>query len=456
MKPLRKMSTKRAEPIVIREYEGLTCARQAPGYACVSEATFKALRDFILAPAAPGEADGLEVLGLSARRGVGEVLIARNHVGLITLDDGTGIEILPRIAGHVPDAAGRDATRKIFLKMLQALDDPLYKQFSFSRLAAERCDLLEIFIGMFLGETARLVSQGLRAAYRSVERNERVYKGKLLHSRHLRQNLVRRDRFFLRHDEFSMDRPENRLIKTTLARLRGLSRTAHNRTSAARLLGAFDGVGFSARLEEDFASCRDDRCMTSYARLLPWCRVFLRHEGFTAFSGPHVALSLLFPMEKLFESYIGALARKHCGNGMRVRLQERRHSLFAYNGQRLGALRPDIVLSAAEDGDTAIVLDTKWKLLESAAPNYGVSQADLYQMYAYGKKYAAKRVVLIYPQTDDVSIDPHTGFTVSRSFDSGDGVTVDMVFLDLKHPQAGIPALLEALKRAHLPPAAIG
>lgn len=444
------MRTERAALIPLREYEGLTCDKEVPGYARAPEATFAALKAFALAPAAPGEAGGHEVLALTARPGVGEILTARNHVGLITLEDGSGIEILPKIAGHASDAEGQDRTRKILLKMLRTLEDAPCKRFSFSRLAAERSNLLEIFIGMFLDEAARLASLGLRSAYRSVERNERVYRGKLLHARHLKHNLARRDRFFLRHDEFSVDRPENRLIRTTLARLHSLSRTAHNRKRAVQLLGAFDGVRFSSGIEKDFAACRDDRTMAAYSRLLPWCGVFLRREAFTPFSGPHVALSLLFPMEKLFESYIGALARKHCGKDMVVRLQERRHSLFACAGRRLGALRPDIVLTAAGDGDAAIILDTKWKLPEAGGANYGVSQADLYQMYAYGKKYAAKRVVLLYPRSDAVRVDP-TGFTLARSFDSGDGVTVDMVFLDLMKADAGVSALLEALGKAHFP-----
>lgn len=450
------MSTERAAHVTLREHEGLACGRRVPGYASLPEAAFRALKAFILSPGAREEADGLEVMGLSARRGVGEILTARSHVGLISLDDGTCIEILPKVAGLSPDAAGRDAARKLLLRMLRALDDAPCKSLSFSRLAAEPCDLLEIFIGMFLDEAARLASQGLRSAYRSVERNERVYKGRLLHAQHLRHNLVRGDRFFLRHDEFSADRPENRLIKTTLARLRTLGRTARNRRRAVQLLGAFESVSLSSAVEKDLAACRDDRTMAAYSRLLPWCRVFLQREAFTPFSGPHVALSLLFPMEKLFESYVGALARKHCGPALRVRLQESRHSLFECGGRPLGLLRPDMVLSAAGGGDTAIVLDTKWKIARAGAPNFGVAQADLYQMYAYGKKYAAKRVVLLYPQTGDMGIDPRKGFKLARTLGSRDGVTLDMVFLDLTHPQAGIPALLDALQSEHFSSAVIG
>ena len=41
-----------------------------------------------------------------------------------------------------------------------------------------------------------------------------------------------------------------------------------------------------------------------------------------------------------------------------------------------------------EDG-TQIILDTKWKSLsDNERNNYDISQADMYQMFAYSKKYA--------------------------------------------------------------------
>ena len=33
--------------------------------------------------------------------------------------------------------------------------------------------------------------------------------------------------------------------------------------------------------------------------------------------------------------------------------------------------------------------------------NYGISQQDMYQMYVYAKKYNSKKVILIYPLSND-------------------------------------------------------
>ena len=48
-------------------------------------------------------------------------------------------------------------------------------------------------------------------------------------------------------------------------------------------------------------------------------------------------------------------------------------------------------------------MDTKWKKT-TANPytNYDIKQDDIYQMYAYAKKYKAKCVYLLYPQNEDM------------------------------------------------------
>ena len=47
------------------------------------------------------------------------------------------------------------------------------------------------------------------------------------------------------------------------------------------------------------------------------------------------------------------------------------------------------------------ILDAKWKKIDSSKPdkNYGIAQSDLYQLYAYGKRYKCRKLALIYPQT---------------------------------------------------------
>ena len=66
-------------------------------------------------------------------------------------------------------------------------------------------------------------------------------------------------------------------------------------------------------------------------------------------------------------------------------------------GNRVFWLKPDIALM--EGGQVRYVLDAKWKRLDPVKPNHDVSQADVYQLFAYGKRYGCRRVVLLYPKT---------------------------------------------------------
>ena len=85
-------------------------------------------------------------------------------------------------------------------------------------------------------------------------------------------------------------------------------------------------------------------------------------------------------------------------------------------------MKPDIVI---KNDSNVFVMDTKWKLLSEAKINYGISQADMYQMYAYQKKYNAESVTLLYPMTDKVDAEK------AIEYSSLDGAIVKAKFVDL-------------------------
>lgn len=412
----------------ITEYGGFTRNGSFSGYQSLPERTFDALETFILANTSGIETEAVELLSLSARRGIGKIITARNYVGLITMTDGTVIEILPKIAGG--DISDGD-TKGIFLEMLKTLKDVTFKDFNVSNLHTDRLSLLEIFIKMFLDEVSILTKQGLKAAYTPVEANERFYKGKLLASQNIKHNLISHDRFFVRYDDFSINRPENRLIKSTLRFLLKQTTDSRNRQNTVRLLTFFEGVDYSVSCEADFSKCIGDRSMSHYDKTLSWCRVFLQGNSFTSFRGSEIALALLFPMEKVFESFVAAKFRRHLGDGVSLRTQDSRYSLFD-SPTRAFALRPDIVL---EFSGHTVVLDTKWKLLSDNTRNSGISQSDMYQMYAYSKKYDADGIVLLYPHSDNVS-------RSEFRYESDDNVNVDISFIDLRNADNSIANLI--------------
>lgn len=386
----------------ISEYGSFITGKELDGFVTLPPHTFDQLEDFILTNRSK-DADALELMSLTARRGIGKIITAKNYVGIITMNDGTTIEILPKIYSAVEDDTSGSKAKRLLVEMLKTLRDSPYKNLQMASLNIEKMNVFEIFIRMFLDEVFLIVKRGLKRSYEAVEENTNFFKGKLKFSQHIKHNHAHRERSFVEYDVFSVNRPENRLLKSTLLYLYKHSVSSRNRTDIKSLLNSFAEVDASADYKSDFAKYVPNRNMKDYSTALTWSRVFLMGKSFTSFAGSEVALALLFPMESLFESYVAALLKKHLTPlGYSVSAQDKTYHLF--DDPKRFAMRPDIVIRRKADG-AIFVMDTKWKLLADNKANYGISQADMYQMYAYQKKYGARSVTLLYPQTDRISAD---------------------------------------------------
>lgn len=325
-----------------------------------------------------------------------------------------------------------------FIHMLKTVRDIPNKQYSTTGLNAEKNQIIDIFIRMFIEETTLLVKRGLKADYREQQGNERFYKGKFLVAQHIKHNAAHRERFYIEYDEYSIDRPENRLIKSTIELLLKVSINTDHQKDLYLLLAAFDNVAGSAQPELDFERVSADRTMKEYQTILEWCRIFLSGQSFTPFRGDSRAYALLFQMEKVFERYVAVLLKKLLAHAnIRVKTQDRTYHLF--QNPKKFQLKPDIVVQGPSG---AVVLDTKWKLL-SSSPDYGISQADMYQAYAYGKKYGSGSVYLLYPWTPSI-----IGVRQPITFNSGDGVEIRIFCLDLSLGNKCMDVLAEEILAA--------
>ena len=139
--------------------------------------------------------------------------------------------------------------------------------------------------------------------------------------------------------------------------------------------------------------------MAHYQAIKPWCELILNQQMPIAVSGEWRGMSLLFPMEKLFECYVEGWLRKQLLPAARLTSQASREYLCAHDKDRMFCLKPDLLI---DDSKQRWILDTKWKRVDARTPekNYDLSQSDFYQLFAYGHKYrdeGVPRLVLIYP-----------------------------------------------------------
>lgn len=428
----------------VREFEPITGNadyKDDAYYKYLPEKVFENLVEFIHEYAGDEEnADALEFMRIAYKRNVGDVVIMKNYVGLIQMQNGYQIQVLPKISFGDGEDVGNVKTKQTFLKMLRSMKDFLGKAFNDASLKVDRMNLYEIFINMYLQEVRQLVKHGIKSAYVEREDNLRFYKGKLQVSKHIRANTVHKERFYVAFDEFHPNRAENKLIKAALIKLQKLTSSAENAKEIRQLLTAFEMVDLSTNYQKDFSTVVMDRSTKDYKMLMQWSKVFLMNKSFTAFSGKNSARALLFPMESVYESYVAQQMKKvMCHEGWDVSTQGKGYYLFVEPRKQF-ALRPDIILQRR---GRIVIMDTKWKsLVNNDRKNYGISQGDMYQMYAYSKKYGTSEIWLLYPLHDEMR-----GCT-DISFDSGDGTKVHVFFVDVANIEESLIELKQKLEKA--------
>ena len=426
----------------VREFDEISCNKDyTTEYAYLPEPAFSELVRFIQEFDAKEEtADILDFMKLRYRRGVGTIVSVNNYVGVIQLPGGYQIEILPKV--EIEEESRYIQTKRVFLKMLRSLREFQNKKFNMSDISVDRLPLFEIFIRMYLQDVRTLVKHGIKSGYLEINENINYLKGKLLIQEHIKRNASHEERFYASFDDYQVNRPENRIIKSTLLKLQRESFSAENKKEAKQLLTYFELVEPSDNYAKDFSGIVLDRSTKEYEDIILWSRVFLTGKSFSSLSGNTNARSILFPMEKVFESYVAQQLKKEL-NDLDWNISTQDKGRYLFDEPRQFALRPDIVIT--RDDASKVVLDTKWKVLhDKPERNYGIAQADMYQMYAYAKKYGTSEIWLLFPLNKEMS---EKNDIVFISNENHDDVSVRVFFVNLLHIDESMAELRNKLLR---------
>ena len=381
--------------------------------------------------------DVLEFLSIKHNREVGQYIAVKNYVGIIEMKNGFQIEILPKITFGISE---QDKTKFVFLKMLRCLKEFNGKLFKNANINIDKFNLYEIFINAYLIEVSNLLKKWIKSGYVNVEDNLTKYKGKLILKDHLKKNLVHKEKFYVSYDLFNSNCPENKLIKSTLLKLKNISTQNKNKKEILLILNAFNEVNASTNYYLDFSKIKTNRSK-EYDILMIWSKIFLYNKSFTTFSGSTTSRALLFPMEKVFESYVAQkLKDKLVMKSWNISTQDRKYYLF--DKPLKFSLRPDIVIRKPMENNSTIVLDTKWKIL-NRSENYGISQADMYQMYVYSKKYKAEIIWVLYPWNEESPTTKNS--KISFITNNDDNVTVNVYFIDVANIEESLKELSRQL-----------
>ncbi|WP_236177068.1 McrC family protein [Pseudomonas qingdaonensis] len=382
--------------VTVREYARLTTAAVAPGSldcAQISESAF----DWLCELSASFNRNGATLLQVEGRR----ALKWDSYVGVLQTPCGMRLEILPK---HHEQDDCLAKSRRLLRKLIQHALKLKPREASVASLELFDAPLSEWVMGQFLAELDLLVKRGVRFDYRRLEEEQRFLRGQLNVVAQMRQPPGRQHHFQIRHDVFLPDRAENRLLKLALEQVAKNTQDASNWRLANELRAMLTEVPASWKVSHDLRAWSCDRLMAHYQAIKPWCELILNQQMPIAVSGEWQGMSLLFPMEKLFENYVEGWLCSRLVPSARLTAQAARQSLCQHDGSAMFRLEPDLLL---QRGLHTWVLDTKWKRLDSAdrLNKYGLSQADFYQLFTYGQKYLAGRgeLALIYPRTAQFS-----------------------------------------------------
>lgn len=365
-------------------------------------------------------------------------LAASSYVGVVTTRRGAVLEILPKI-DFDDDAVdpAHERTRRLFLQMLRFWRRLTPRLPQSDIRAMSRFPMLEIFVRQFLNHLTTVTRTGLARRYVTVEENLPYLRGRLLVSDDLRENKSNRARFYVSHDELSVNRPANRLIHRALVDLLPRVRDDGNQQLLRQALIAMADVPLSYNVPADWRAHHVDRSMRHYHPIMQWLELFLFNRGLATYSGPHANISLLFPMEQVFEDFVTASFRRHQRRYTVARQGPRRY-MATIDGRNAFATEPDIALQ--EKGNVVFVLDAKWKRIYDGTddPKHGIQQDDLYQLHAYGARYDCKAVALVYPRS--------RSFRMPLQYTFFDNTTLHAMPFDVTQPAESVRHIVHALE----------
>ena len=304
------------------------------------------------------------------------------QVGLLT------IEVLPktdRTSVHSND----DYTfwHGVLIDMLKFCKKIDIKSDSESELKRKYNSILDLYYQLFIDEVLLLLSRGLIKQYRKTEGNVSALKGRLLFSKNIQLNLIRKDKFYTSHQTYDQDYIFNQILLKAIDILGQTSYSSQILDSVRKIRVMMDEISLRDIYASDFDKIRWGRKTESYRKAINIAQLIILNYAPDIKAGKENMLAIIFDMNKLWEEYVFRL--------LQIANKDGKYRLSFQNSKRFWetkTIRPDILIENIEQ-KSKFIIDTKWKMISSNNP----SDDDLKQMYAYNMYWKAKRGILLYP-----------------------------------------------------------
>jgi 5-methylcytosine-specific restriction enzyme subunit McrC len=305
-------------------------------------------------------------------------------VGVIQVD-ALVIEVLPKT-----DQTGDECHwRKLLIGMLRAVKSLNVHTSGSTDLKLKSNSILDLYLEVFITEVEQLLYKGLIKQYRRREGNSLALKGKLVFTKHIQQNLIHQEQFYVNHQTYDRENTFNQIIYKALLLVKGINTSTSLQSRIGSLLLYFPEMNDLYVTEETFSLLQFNRKTEPYREAINIARLLLLNYHPDVSRGNSHVMTLMFDMNSLWESFVLHSLKKFAPDQYLIKGKIKKTFWEADTSLKVG-MEPDIVI---ECEDQTFILDTKWKVLNGNRP----SDDDLKQMYVYTKYFDSSYTALVYP-----------------------------------------------------------
>ncbi len=321
------------------------------------------------------------------------------YVGVLQIGNLT-IEVLPK----TDKSSDTGKWKRLLIGMLREVGVFKIHAPSSSDLQLQSNSILDLYFELYVTEIEYLLHKGLVKRYRQTEGNTTALKGRLQFSKHIQQNLVHQERFYVSYTTYDAQHTIHSILYKALRLVKNINtqNALHSRIGA--LILNFPEMPDVKVSEATFEKITYNRKDEHYQKAIDIARLLLLNYHPDLSRGRNHVLALMFDMNLLWEQFVYVSLRKNikAKKGYSIKSQISKAFWQPHEERKASHMKPDIFIET--DEGVHIVLDTKWKNLNGHNP----SPEDLRQMYVYHDYFNAQKVALVYPIAEQTQ--PKSGF----------------------------------------------
>jgi len=329
-----------------------------------------------------------------------KTLKPKNLVGVVQIGDLT-LQIFPKLlktSSYEKLESNKALIMGNLLKMLAVGGKIPIKPSDIAGIIPEKALFLEVLISIYSKKLLETLRYHRYYTYRKVEENLNHVKGQINFERYV-SRWHERHIIPVRYNDRTMDNLLNRTLKYGAYLMSRLTQSNENYRRLRGAMEMLEGVPTLPVSVHETYRIKFNRLNAVFKPLVELARIFIAGTTVRLQTGKIETFTFLVPMEKVFESFVAGLLT-NSGYGtlpedFKDGTIKPQHHIGNLLAEGKFQLIPDITIQT-KDG-RRIIIDTKYKLLNREDRKLGVSQSDLYQMYAYASHWNADVVILLYP-----------------------------------------------------------